>query len=1497
MVPETENQRRLADFERGLSAVRSTARRLLTARALAWLLAAVACAAFVIGTLDYFLRTPTAFRVVLWVLGVGGVAWLVRRWVWPALGFRPSLTEIALRVERTPQAERAGLRGTLAAALDLARSDEPAKGSDEAILRAGVIESARTRLAGFRLAPAVLAGSSARKGVLLALAATVPIGLTVALAPRLARVGARRVLTPWAAVDWPKRTAVSDATGLRAHPIGAAVPLRAVLSETDRRPGRTDVWANYRLVRDPDPKSGRGIKDEPYKRVLLTGQSRTISAPATVRGTTGTISGESYERLLDPAGLVGLTSGGSIAERAGGAESAAARSMLEYWFETEDDATEPARIALVEPPGVVSASARITPPSYVGGPSAERSQGTRGVAEVSAGFAAGTRELGPGRDERASVAPVISGSKIVLELTLNKPLPAPASATEMFGADTTPSDATVRADAKVWRLSWTAAQSVRLPVVLSDEHGIKSVSESAYQFTVVADQPASATVLDPSQDEAVIATAALEVVGEGRDDTGLAWASVEYETASPPAGSAGAPAEGAGVRNVLAKLELGGPDAAGPRSVSNLISKVAARFDLAPLALRPRDEVWVTALAQDNFAIEGNVHEPTRSAVRRLRIIAESELVEQIRGEMNGVRQAAIRLDQEQAEAMKRVGDGAAAGDTRALQEGITQRIVPQADTVRRLSARVDRNGLSDRALGGLLEDAGQSLEQAAERSAEAAESLAKQERSADEPGRSEAEALAKTQRGVRDQLGQLISMLDRGQDGWVARRELQRLLDEQNRLIAQTGAIGKQTAGKPASELTPQQRAQLEQIAQDQQDQSSRSSAALQDLAERGRQLAKLDPALAQAMKEAAKKGEESRLSDAQRDAAEQVKQNQTSSAGQNQRQAAQSLEEMLQELDDTEKNRDLALRRQLEEIIEALDALVTQQNGELRALGEAATRTSLAGLDKGMISLHGATLAVAERVRSGFRELVEVADLLDGATDAQSTSITLLRAASPQGAEVDQAERISLDRLKNARELAEKIQSEAEKRDQERKRAELRKAYREALELQVGLHGDTAPLIGLVLDRKQRAGARGLGERQLRIKTDLHKVLGEAEGLSDFKVFDFAHRRLDQAAGRAAEALREGNAPRTVGTDQKTAIRILQALVEALKEGQNKEFKESPNSNSGEGQSGGEQPIIPPIAELKLLRLMQQEAADLTRAVGDAKGHEPLPATIEEVAELQAELFKRAEELIEKQQSGPGGGGQPPDEAGAEETGAAPPGYGFSGVPRTSAVRFVPSRSLGLGVGEPPADNAPAKDEASEGVPPADDPLPSLDELLGLPAGEKAAGDAEGSKDPGREELDRKLAPAEAAAEFERTVEMMKQAASRLGESRDAGVGTQRLQDGIVKRLDQLISAAERNQQQSPSKSKSKQQQQKPQSQQQRQQSQNNKGDNRAQVDPPARQDGSLSPPKPAASAAWGNLPEHVRESLMQGLGDRFSSLYQSMTEAYYKRLAEEPKPGAAR
>lgn len=206
--------------------------------------------------------------------------------------------------------------------------------------------------------------------------------------------------------------------------------------------------------------------------------------------------------------------------------------------------------------------------------------------------------------------------------------------------------------------------------------------------------------------------------------------------------------------------------------------------------------------------------------------------------------------------------------------------------------------------------------------------------------------------------------------------------------------------------------------------------------------------------------------------------------------------------------------------------------------------------------------------------------------------------------------------------------------------------------------------------------------------------------------------------------------------------------------------------------------------------------------------------------------------------------------------------------------------------------ASGAAAQEATQEG-----ERLESLDELLGLEDAASASDDRRELPDAAKAELDRELTQQEAAQAFEQAAALMGETAARLGELHDTGLATQRLQEDILRKLDQVIEAAKNNQQQSQSSSSSSsQQQQQPnqaQQQQQQQQGEASDGDNQQENTPPGRQDGRLNPEIDSARAAWGALPERVRDALFQGRSDRYSSLYERLTEAYYRRLAEERKP----
>ncbi len=198
------------------------------------------------------------------------------------------------------------------------------------------------------------------------------------------------------------------------------------------------------------------------------------------------------------------------------------------------------------------------------------------------------------------------------------------------------------------------------------------------------------------------------------------------------------------------------------------------------------------------------------------------------------------------------------------------------------------------------------------------------------------------------------------------------------------------------------------------------------------------------------------------------------------------------------------------------------------------------------------------------------------------------------------------------------------------------------------------------------------------------------------------------------------------------------------------------------------------------------------------------------------------------------------------------------------------------------------PKPDEQPPRQPEQTDPLAGLDEALGLKPAEVRPGETL-PLDPAQAELERRLTGTELADAFIQAAGLMDETATRLEMTGDTGLVTQRLQEDILRKLDQLIEAAKQQQQQRSS-SKSASSSPSPPSQSRQQANRAGDGENRGQVNPPARQEGSLNPGGAGDASTWGALPARVREALSQGQTGRFSALYRSLTEAYYRRLAEE-------
>ena len=209
-----------------------------------------------------------------------------------------------------------------------------------------------------------------------------------------------------------------------------------------------------------------------------------------------------------------------------------------------------------------------------------------------------------------------------------------------------------------------------------------------------------------------------------------------------------------------------------------------------------------------------------------------------------------------------------------------------------------------------------------------------------------------------------------------------------------------------------------------------------------------------------------------------------------------------------------------------------------------------------------------------------------------------------------------------------------------------------------------------------------------------------------------------------------------------------------------------------------------------------------------------------------------------------------------------------------------------------------------------PAADPLvadapadpPSLDDLLEIEGAADSGAAASAAASERQRSLEAALAEQEPEQAFRAAVTEMLESVDRLRDEQATGLGTQRLQERIVDRLQVLIDSAKKQQKQQQQKQSSSSSSSSPQQdpgrrsegepQQQQQGAQRNEGEAQdgTSNQPPGPESADLEGVLDESRIEWGGLPPRVRDLITQGMRDQVSQLYRSLTEAYYRRMAEE-------
>lgn len=1011
------------------------------------------------------------------------------------------------------------------------------------------------------------------------------VGFAV-VSPSLAKIGVMRVMSPWLAVEWPARTGVRSTTFATHHPKRASLALRADLFRGD--PASEPVWVRLRTT--------RGDVVGQWEELQLVHQGDTR-----------------FERLIDP-----------------GADA------IDFTFLTRDVETQPQHIDFVEAPQVTSAVVLIDGPTY---------------AEL---FEQQRIDLGRAIANQGRIAqPILEGSRIQLDITTEPPLSLAQPdkmrewERETFnwtsaakGDDSPPGDLSITGKSGLWSVAWTADKSRTLALRLVDENGVRNIDDILISMEVVADAPAEAVMVEPGADETVLPSAQISVAGEGRDDVGLTSIMLVASRATD---------WNATLVQVEAKNE---------RQI-----QATATFDLTTANAKPGDVFEVIAVVSDAFREGGIARDPTKSSPRRLRVLTRAQFEEETRNALAAVRQGAMRVDEREKNLVQR--NEAPSAQVRPQTE-ISERVAVLKKMVAALQERINKNQASDSATESLLSAAADILDNAASRSNEARdllqEAAQKQAQESDPSVKaqiSESLEQAKVAQGeVRRELEDLSELLEHDKDAWVAARKLERLAEAIQKASDERSKAGARTIGRNRSDLSADEAAGLERAADATQQAAQTAADVMAELKERSQQVRKEDPQRSASLEQAAKRGEDESLSSRMEQAQQATRQNKLDEARAASQEAMQTVARMIEDLADDQKARSETLRRRLATLAEAIEQLLTQARSAEEAgfplISADGTTVSTAaaavGQEAAKISLNAS--GVADEGRAAGPSAQRVVRLIERAAEAEGRAAASMGATPPQvSAGYEQ-----LVRGKSLFEEALDVVRQQEKKNEEAQRqeraAKLAAEYAALCDRQEGLITATAALVSSESNRRALVEARRLGVEQEQIGKAIEQVATDSEDVRKSATFMEATGLAVEAAGHAADDLRGGLPVAGTLEMEREVLETLRGLAGALAQAAKKKddpfAQESEQVAGGQGGGGGgaggqEEPLIAPLAELKMLRALQQRIYDRTKSAASDAGAASSLTGLAKRQENIATLADALREAVEAKMSQPGGQVEP--------------------------------------------------------------------------------------------------------------------------------------------------------------------------------------------------------------------------------------------------------------
>lgn len=485
-------------------------------------------------------------------------------------------------------------------------------------------------------------------------------------------------------------------------------------------------------------------------------------------------------------------------------------------------------------------------------------------------------------------------------------------------------------------------------------------------------------------------------------------------------------------------------------------------------------------------------------------------------------------------------------------------------------------------------------------------------------------------QEQVIESLDAMLEQLEKWESVAEVVNEAREVERKQAEISKETTQLDAQTMGKSAEALSREEQAAIAAAAAKQDDLSQQLNRLEQKMSRQAQRAGQEDKAAADAMSEAQQKSKESNLTGKMAEAAKGIRENHLSEAGRQQSEVQKTLREIVASLEDRQEQE---LKRLVKDLAQAEEDLEGIREEQRRLQKETEDAQAIQDPEKRKDELARLQRRQAE-LQKKAEEFARRLSRLQARSASQSSGKAASRMADAsrsleqdqQNQAIDKQEE-ALEELQEAQDRLAEARQEAEEQLAREQLAKVADSLRDIHQRQLALKAHVERLEGI---RQEGEWTRAQIQTLLGLARAEGGLAEEAaalkERLTQAKVFvmvlEQAVELMRHASAQLGERVADARAQRAMDRAAKKFARLLDSLGRDPSRGGGGN-RQQEEGEGGAGQSGDGEDGIPSLAQIKLLKGLQEEILEETQELAQARNDN----------EWSAEERERFEDLSKRQ------------------------------------------------------------------------------------------------------------------------------------------------------------------------------------------------------------------------------------------------------------------------